>query len=234
MPRVIPGGSQPEEQYLATPPGPFVVLSLALDSHDGEADLWNLPAETITLCHTLVRMKHEMKRLRQRTGQDFHLFATKENFVRASFRKKMLEELGQAPVDLLFMARVRDLARLDSIRKPSPKDLSGLAKGWRQMVNVDSGQAEPIPEEVQVWGDSWQKCYGWPIREFRYFRPTEARYLRGEHLFYYLNGLPLTSWERFTVKPLYMDSTRVAPVVPDRRILATAKLVHPYLYEIRR
>ena len=102
------------------------------------------------------------------------------------------------------------------------------------MVNVDTDQSKPIPREINLWGGKKSKFYGLSIADFQYFGPDEERYLRGKYLFYYLRDFPLKSWAQFTMGTLYVDPTRRSKTVRDRRILATAKLVYPYVYEIRK
>jgi len=58
--------------------------------------------------------------------------------------------------------------------------------------------------------------------------------LKGERLFYYRDDSPLGSWVRFTMGTLRVGGRQRANKVAHRRILATAKLVHPYMYEIVR
>ena len=101
------------------------------------------------------------------------------------------------------------------------------------MVNVDNGQAEPIPKDIHLWGQSTARAYyGLSIASFRYFKPGEKRYLSGKNLFYYLHDSPVRSWSRFVMGTLCVHPTRNRKAVQDRRILATAKLVYPYVYEV--
>lgn len=206
---------------------------MGLLGYEGECELWNVPDAQITVYHILVRIKHEMELLKKRTGRDFYLFGTQRPFVAP--RHKFVENYGKTPIDILFTVNVSDLRRLDGVEEPSPQHLSRSSKGWRKMVNVDDGHSRRIPEEIHLWGgDPSRRYYGLAMSNFRYYRPCEERILRGDHLFYYLPGSPVKNWFRFAMGTLYVDVGRKHSAVPERRILATAKLMYPYVYEIRR
>lgn len=183
--------------------------------------------------HILVRIKHEMELLKKRTGQDFYLFGTQKAFVAP--KHKFVENYGKTSIDILFTVNVGDLKRLEGVEEPSPKDLLRSSKGWRKMVNVDDGHSQRIPDEIRLWGgNTSRRYYGLAMSRFRYFHPCEERLLRGDRLFYYLQESPVKTWVQFTMGTLYVDAKRSHPAVSERRILATAKLVYPYVYEIRR
>jgi hypothetical protein len=218
-----------KQEYIPTPKGPFVLFSMGLDGYEGERKMWNVPEKEIGVYHILVRMKHELTL----SGQEFRLFGTKKPFLEP--RRKFIEDYGRQPIDIFFTVNVKDLARLEDIEEPRPENLITSSRGWRRMVNVDTGQAKPIPKEIHTWGaNSDRPCYGLAIAELQYFSPKQERYLRGKHLFYYLHDSPLTTWVRFTMGTLYVDLAKRSKTVRDRRILATAKLVYPYVYEIRK
>lgn len=218
-------------KYVASPKGPFVLFSMGLPGFEGEYDLWNLPAKQITVYHILVRIKHEMDLLRQRTGEDFYLFGTSsKNFLKR--REEIEEEFGRdRSIDILFTVNQRDRFLIEGIREPSPKDLKRSSLGWRKMVELDTNAVRSIPREIHLWGGG-RPYYGLRIAEFQYFSPSDHWYLKGERLFYYRNDSPLRSWVRFTMGTLRVGGGKGAEKVANRRILATAKLVHPYMYEI--
>lgn len=206
---------------------------MGLRGYEGERGLWGVPGDQITVYHILVRIKHEMELLRKRTGQDFYLFGTQKAFVAP--RHKFVENYGRIPIDIHFTVNVSDLGRLEGVEEPSPKDLLRSSKGWRKMVNVDDGHSRRIPDEIHLWGgDTSRRYYGLAMSNFRYFHPCEERFLKGDHLFYYLQESPLKTWVQFTMGTLYVDGERRHRVVSERRILATAKLMYPYVYEVRR
>ncbi len=206
---------------------------MGLRGYEGERELWKVPGDQITVYHILVRIKHEMDLLRKRTGHDHYLFGTHMAFVAP--RHKFVENYGKIPIDILFTVNVSDLGRLDGVEEPSCEDLLRSSRGWRKMINVDDGHSQRIPDEIHLWGgDTSRRYYGLAMSNFRYFRPCEERFLRGDHLFYYLTESPLTTWGHFRMGTLYVDTKRSHPSVRERRILATAKLVYPYVYEIRK
>jgi hypothetical protein len=222
-------------QYIATPNGPFVLFSMGLDGYEGECDLWNLPSpdEEVTVYHIIVRIRHEMDLLKRRTGEDFYLFGTHKAFVGP--RKKIIENYGKRPIDILFTVNRKDEDRLKNVREPDPENVTCSSKRWRKMVNRETGHSEAIPEEINLWG--WpgvSAYYGLCLAKFRYFRPNEQRYLSGRHLCHYLQESPVKSWFRFTMGTLYVDPNSNRKAIQDRRILATAKLRYPYVYEVRR
>ena len=89
---------------------------------------------------------------------------------------------------------------------------------------------EKIPNEINLWG--WDKYYGLSIANLRCISLHEELYLRGEHLIC-LNNKPVNKgWAQFRVRTLRVDPTRSTKKEKDRRILATAKLVYPYIYKI--
>ena len=92
---------------------------------------------------------------------------------------------------------------------------------------------ERIPDEINLWGWGEQPYFGLSIASFQYFSPRKNLYLKGEHLFN-LRGEALRTWAQFRVRTLKVDRTKPSTTLKDRRILATAKLVYPYIYQIRR
>jgi hypothetical protein len=219
--------------YVLNPRRPFVLFSMGLKDYEGEYELWTVPDEEITVYHILVRIKHEMELLRKRTGRDFYLFGTHKHFVGP--KTKLVEHCGKGPIDILFTVNLSDLARLEGIDVPSPKNVQCSPRRWRTMVTVDTDQAEPIPKEIHLWGQSTRRAYyGLSIASFRYFTPDEKRYLSGKNLFYYLHDSPVKSWCRFVMGTLCVHPTGNRKAVQDRRILATAKLVYPYVYEVKK
>jgi len=221
--------------YITAPKGPFVLFSMGLDGYEGEYDLWNLPSpdERITVYHIIVRIRHEMDLLKRRTGKDFYLFGTHKAFVGP--RKKIIENYGKRPIDILFTVNRKDEDRLRTIQEPSPAALATSPKGWRKMVDVESGHSQRVPEEIHLWGARAASAYyGLCLADFRYFKPNERRYLSGKHLCYYLQESPAKSWFRFTMGTLCVDPKSNRKAIEDRRILATAKLRYPYVYEVRR
>jgi hypothetical protein len=183
-----------------------------------------------------------MDLLQQNSERDFYLFGTHKNFVGP--REKILENCGRRPIDILFAVNIADLRLLDNRTKlPDTKNLSYSTKGWRRMINVDSGHSEEIPKEICLWGwggrDSRGKkkaYYGLPISDFKILDPNEKWHLRCKNLSYYLNGKRLTTFAQFAWGALYDDpkANGKREDVADRRILATAKVIPPYFYEIRK
>ena len=222
-------------QYVATPEKPFVLFSMGLDGYEGESELWDLSGqgEQVTVYHILVRIRHEMDQLKRRTGEDFYLFGTHKAFMGP--RKKIIETFGKRPIDILFTVNRKDECRLANLSEPNPGNAICSRKRWRTMVDVDNGHSKAIPEEINLWG--WPGAsayYGLSLANFRYFRPSEHRYLCGRHLCHYLPEAPVKSWSRFTMGTLYVDPKVNRSAVDDRRILAMAKLRYPYVYEVCR
>jgi hypothetical protein len=222
-------------KYVIPPSRPFVLFSMGLDGYEGESELWNVPrpAGTLTVYHILVRIKHEMSLLRQRTGEDFYLFGTHKNFAKAGNR--FVEDYGRHPIDILFTVNSKDESRLTGLQEPCNASIVSSPQRWRRMVSQEEGQSRAIPKEINLWGwDDKKAYYGLRLAKFRCFRPVEVRYLRGCHLFYYLSNAPVRNWCHFTMGTLYSDSKSGFKTVRDRRILATAKLEYPYVYEVHR
>jgi hypothetical protein len=204
---------------------------MGLHGYEGEFELWNVPK--VNVYHILCRIKHEMQLVRERTGKDFYVFGTSKKFLEP--RRKLIENYGNEPVDILFTVNLSDLAGLGDIEEePCPDDLKASSKGWRKVVDLENRRSKSIPEEIHTWGSPGRRFYGLSIAKFQYFSPKQERYLRGKHLFYYLHGSPLKSWSQFTMGTLYVDPRRRSRAVRDRRILATAKLEYPYVYEIKK
>jgi hypothetical protein len=220
-------------EYIIPPQRPFVLFSTGLDGYEGEHDLWDLPGEKITVYHVLVRIKHEMELLKERTGRDFYLFGTSKNFVRA--RQKLIDNYGRSPIDIFFTVNLSDLGKLDRIEMPSPEKVKRSSRRWRTMVNVENGQSEAIPDEIHLWGDDSRRAYyGLSIASLQVFGPKEHRHLMGKHLCHYLLDSPVKGWSQFRMGTLRVDLTVNPGTVQDRRILATARLVYPYIYQIRK
>ena len=191
-------------EFIPRPKGPFVLFSMGLDGYEGEYKMWNAPEEEIGVYHILVRIKHEMELLKERTGRDFYVFGTHMKVLGPI--KKLIEKYGRKPIDVLFAVNLKDLAGLEKIKVPRSKDLKVSSRGWRRMVNVDSGQSKRIPEEIHTWGGNPNlPFYGLRIAELQYFSPKQQRFLRGKHLFYCLNDSPLTTWIHFTMGILHVD-----------------------------
>lgn len=218
--------------HLAIPQHPFVLFSMGLGGYEGECDLWSLPKTEITVYHVLARIKHEMKLLGKRTGDDFYLFGTSRKFVGA--KEKFVGEYGEIPIDVFFTVNLRDLDRLPGLDEPSPEHVKRSPRRWRTMVNEDTNRSEPIPKEIHLWGEPDKAYYGLSIASLQVFAPKDERSLAGKHLCHYRRASPVGSWSQFRMGTLYVDRRANPGSVQDRRILATAKLMPPYIYEIRR
>ena len=126
---------------------------MGIDGYEGERELTRAPADEVGVYHILCRIRHEMDLVYQNcNGKDFYLFGTHKKFQEP--RKKLIENFGKEPIDILFTINLTDEARLESIKQPCREDVKTSTKRWRTMVNVDSGKSEPIPDEIQVWGGS--------------------------------------------------------------------------------
>jgi hypothetical protein len=221
-------------RYVCCPRKPFLLFSMGLGGYGGECNLWNVPEEEIGVYHILVRIRHEMTLVRRRTGENFYLFGTYKPFM--SPREKLIKNLGRGPIDILFTVNLSDLADLEGLEEPRPENLKQTSRGWRTMIDLDTGQRKPIPKEIRLWGgdrDAAKRYYGLSLAGFEYLSPEEEHYLRGKHLFHYLNESPVKSRCQFSLGTLYVDPARRHRAVRDRRILAIGKLNYPYVYEIK-
>lgn len=218
-------------EYISLPRRPFVLFSMGLDGYEGECDLWDLPHDEITAYHVLVRIRHEMELLRRRTGDDFYLFGTSKALVGA--KEKFVNQFGEIPIDIFFTINLRDLGRLPGLHEPSPERVKCSSQRWRTMVNVDNDRSDQIPAEIHLWGEPGKVYYGLSIASLQVFGPQDEWYLAGKHLCHYFRNLPVSNWSQFRMGTLYVDPQANPSSVRDRRILATAKLMPPYIYKIR-
>jgi hypothetical protein len=227
-------GIMSKSQLIDSPKGPFVLFSMGLHGYEGERDLWNVPEKDINVYHILVRIKHEMDSLRKRTGKDFYLFGTQKKF--EGPKKKFIEKYGEIPMPILFTVNCNDHAKMENAEEPCVTKLKrNSSRGWRKMIDVDNRKSSPIPQEIRLWGAyAGMPYHGFSIEGFEYYKPYEKRYLSGKNLFYFLQDSPVRTWSQFRMGTLYVDSTRDFKKVQDRRIIASAKMIYPYIYQIKK
>src|SRR5271157_4761205 len=128
---------QMDKEYIENLSHPFILFLIGIEMYEGEYNYWDLPNDQVTDWHILARIQQEIEWLKIRTGEDFYLFGTKQQW--KSPRIRVQKEIGTPDLDILFTVNV---GRERNVRIPSTASLLPIGQerqeSWHTMVSFEN------------------------------------------------------------------------------------------------